>query len=79
MNYNDHIRDEDIEWTKESVIGLVVQNAEFDSHMNPINIHAYYKVGKHIPSGFLIIIPDERMSSISEFWNDMLKKQDRLN
>lgn len=71
--------DKDIEWTQEPIIGLVLVTAQVDSHMNPIDVNYYYKVGKHLPTGLLIIIPADRMDSVSEFWNGQLKNNNRLN
>lgn len=69
---------EELIWTEKPVIGLVLVNAEKDSDGNVIDPMKYYKVGKHLPSGMLILIPTERNMK-NEFCNDILKRTGKLN
>lgn len=49
---------EDLQWTTEPIIGLVLQTAVHDSNYDPINPQALYDVAKHIPTGCIIILPN---------------------
>ena len=45
-----NIPKEELNWTEEPIIGLVLVNAEKDSEGKVIDPMKYYKVGKHVPS-----------------------------
>lgn len=72
------IPEEELRWTKQPIIGIVLKNAEKDSDGNPIDPMKYYKVAKHKPSGMLIIIATDR-NMRHEFINDVFKKTGKLN
>jgi hypothetical protein len=74
-----NIPDDEIQWCAEPIIGLVLVNAEIDSSFNPIDTDKYYRVGKHLPTGMLILIPVEGRSFRIEFQERMLRQQNRLN
>lgn len=51
---------ENVVWTEQPVIGLTFLLGGMnitDSYGDEINPNAYYNVGKHIPTGHIIIIP----------------------
>lgn len=72
------IPESELSWTAKPIIGLVLTNAEKDSNGNPINSMLFYKVGKHLPSGMLIILPTDRNMK-HEFVNNIFKKTGKLN
>lgn len=56
----------EITWTKEPVIGIVLLSAQHDSQKSPIEAMRFYEVGKHKPTGMLIILPAERREETLE-------------
>lgn len=72
------IPEEELSWTDEPIIGLVLMNAEKDSDGKPIDPNVYYKVAKHIPTEMLIIVATER-NMMHEFANEILKKRGKFN
>lgn len=72
------IPENELKWTPEPVIGIVLMGAEKDSDGNPINPNLYYKVAKHIPTEMLIIVATER-NMMHEFANEILKKKGKFN
>lgn len=69
---------QEVNWTEEPVIGILLTEAEHDSMGQPINPNQYYKIGKHAPTGKIILIPTNR-NMVNEFMNDMLKKNHKFN
>jgi len=69
---------EELSWTDEPVIGLVLINAERDSNGTLIDPMKYYMVAKHKPSGMIIIVSTERNMK-NEFVNDILREQNKFN
>lgn len=77
MNLSDFPQEE-LEWTQEPVIGIVLMGAERDSNGDAINSMLYYKVAKHTKTGMLVILPTQRNMK-HEFVNEALHKQGKFN
>lgn len=72
MEKFEDIPKQELSWTEEPVIGLVLLNAHRDSNGSPIEPYVYYDVAKHIPTGKVIIFPTERNMKhefINNYWN----------
>lgn len=70
--------EEDLNWTDQPVIGLVLMGAEKDSNGLPIDPMKYYNVAKVRFTGMLVIVATERNMK-HEFMNDQLKKSGKFN
>lgn len=70
--------EEDLNWTDQPVIGLVIMGAEKDSNGLPIDPMKYYNVAKVRSTGMLVIVATERNMK-HEFVNDQFKNSGQFN
>lgn len=74
------INKEEYNWTNKPVIGLslLIMGGSIDSFGKAINGDIFYEVGKHKVNGGVVILPTEKNQK-HEFFNDVLKKQNKFN
>ena len=75
-------REDEFVWGEKEVIGISLITVGYhgitDSDGNPISKTKFYKVGRHLLSNMLAIIPTTKDLK-HDFINDLLKKQGRFN
>lgn len=74
--------EEEFKWAEHPVIGMSLVMCGYfgitDSDGNPISKTRFYRVGRHVASNKIAIIPTEKDLK-EDFLNDLLQKQGRFN